>query len=148
MKNILKTVLVLFTLFSVGCSKKDDDKIDYYLSQPRDADLNGWWSRTDEFGGLYYWNFQQSGKLLEVYSSTVENPVFREYDDKYWFTEDKDNKNILNIFEKHGGLYGSIEYHFYYTVVNDTLWTSNGIEEYSNDTELKILWLKTTAPQY
>jgi hypothetical protein len=145
MKNILKTVLVLFTLFSVGCSKKDDDKIDYYLSQPRDTDLFGWWTRIDETGS-YYWHFQQTGRIFEVHYSSPSD-IFQ-YDDKYWFVENKEGKNILNVFEKHGGLYGSIEYQSYYKVVNDTLWTSNGIEEYSNDTELKILWLKTTAPQY
>lgn len=137
---------MLFTLFLFGCDKKDNDKIDYYLSQPRDANLVGWWSRSDESGSLYYWNFQQSGKLLEIYSSTAENPVFQEYDDKYWFTEKKDNKNILNIFEKHGGLYGSIEYNFYYKVVSDSLWKSDGLDEL--DSELRTLWLKTTAPEY
>jgi hypothetical protein len=145
MKRILKIALVLFTLFAAGCGKKDDDKIDYYLSQPRDASLLGWWFRSDE-SGLYYWNFQQSGKLLEVYSLTVENPEFYEYDDKYWFTEKKDNKNILNIFEKHGGLYGSIEYHSYFKVVNDSLWKSDGLDEINS--ELRILWLKTSAPEY
>jgi hypothetical protein len=147
MKSILKTALVLFALSSAGCSsKQDDEKIDYYLSQPRDTNLVGWWFRSDEFGGLYYWHFQQTGKLLELYSSTTENPEFYEHDDKYWFTEKKDNKNILNIFEKHGGLYGSIEYHSYYKAVNDSLWRSDGLDELNS--ELRILWLKTAAPEY
>jgi hypothetical protein len=145
MKSIFKTVLMLFTLFAVGCSKKDDDKIDYYLSQSRDANLFGWWVRSNETG-LYYWHFQQTGRIFEVYYSSPSN--ISEYDDKYWFTGNKDNKNILNVFEKHGGLYGSIEYKSYYKVVNDSLWMSNGIEENSSDTELSNLWLKTTDPKY
>jgi hypothetical protein len=62
-KSIFKTVLVLFTLFTVGCSKKDDDKIDYYLSQPRDTNLNGWWFRSDELKrGVIYGAVKWNGK--------------------------------------------------------------------------------------
>ena len=111
MKSIFKTALALFALFLVGCDKEDNDKMDYYLSQPRDADLIGWWFRSDE-SGLCYWNFQQSGKLLEVSSVSAENLKLYKQDNLYWFTE---NKNVLNVFEKHGGwLYGSIEMKSYY----------------------------------
>ena len=58
MKSIFKTVLMLFTLFAVGCSKKDDDKIDYYLSQPRDTDLNGWWVSKNQGIDSMFFNFQ------------------------------------------------------------------------------------------
>jgi hypothetical protein len=147
MKSIFKTVLMLFTLFSVGCSKKDDDKIDYYLSQPRDADLIGWWIHENKQGNYsIYFNFQQNGIFLVV---EYEKEIYSEYIYvTYWFTEKSENKNILYKFEKHDGtLYKSIENKNLYKVINDSLWISDNLGTW-DDPELTFWGVRTTAPKY
>jgi hypothetical protein len=142
MKSIFKTVLMLFTLFAVGCSKKDDDKIDYYLSQPRDADLTGWWVSHDSA----FMNFQQeTGRIITV---SCDNGDYYELPyHTYWFTEKDGDKNILHRFEAHGGFpYGSPEYHCFYKIVNDSLWLSAGVTDGSEN--INDVYSKTTEPKY
>jgi hypothetical protein len=148
MKNIFKTGLVLFALLSTNCNdKKDDDKIDYYLSQPRDIDLTGWWVRSNgEIDSMFY-NFQrETGRFFAV---EYDKGSYLEHKfDTYWFTEKSENRNILHQFEKHGGLYGSAEYTRYYKIANDSLWMSDGIGEISGNSDLAFWGVKTIAPQY
>jgi hypothetical protein len=47
MKDLLKIMLISFvSVFFAACYEDGDKKIEYYLSQPRDADLVGWWKNT------------------------------------------------------------------------------------------------------
>ncbi|MDR2383510.1 MAG: hypothetical protein LBD76_06470 [Prevotellaceae bacterium] len=59
--------LILFFMLTACSDKKDKETIDYFLSQPRDTELLGWWkwNRGDE-PACYYWYFRESGTIGEL----------------------------------------------------------------------------------
>jgi hypothetical protein len=144
-KSIFKTVLVLFTLFTVGCTdKKNQETIDYYLSQPRDSELLGWWKYDTENDSVF-WYFKEAGTIgvLHMDGETSDYSESR----YYWYTEKNDRK-ILHYFHPYGGLYASEYSHDYYEIKNDSLWVSSGIEgDKYYRSELNPFMAKTTAPK-
>jgi hypothetical protein len=148
MKDFLKMVLISFvTVFFVTCND-GDEKIEYYLSQPRDTDLVGWWKWSyDEANDIQtFWKFNQTGTTTELsfQNGKVDN---YEEDRYYWYTGKKGNKNILYTFRKGSLIYGNEEYRGYYKIVGDSLWQSAGIEGDIQPSELYFFGTKTDAPE-
>jgi hypothetical protein len=149
MKDFLKMALIIsvIPIFFAACYEDGDKKIEYYLSQPKDTALVGWWkwSYDDENDIQYFWKFKQTGTITQL--------VFRDskfdYDEDlyYWYTEKKGDKNILYTFHKVGVLYNHDEGRGYYKIVGDSLWQSGGIEGDVNSSELYFFGTKTDAPE-
>jgi hypothetical protein len=98
-KNIFKTVLVLFTLVTISCTdKKNRETIDYILSQHRDSELLGWWKwNLEDDAAFYYWYFKESGTIGELPPYTDGTASSYSECEYYWYTEKKD-REILYRF--------------------------------------------------
>jgi hypothetical protein len=149
MKYFVKIILISFVpVFFATCHNDGDEKIEYYLSQPRDADLVGWWKwpYNDESDIQTFWKFKQTGTITEL---TFQNGKVDNYEEdwNYWYTEKEGNTNILHTFHKYGGLYNHDEGRGYYKIVGDSLWKSGGIEGDVNSSELYFFGTKTEAPE-
>jgi hypothetical protein len=133
---------LIFMVFTACSDKKNQETIDFILSQPRDADLTGWWKwNTDSV----FWYFKKTGTISEIVYQN--GTVYRNPEDwYYWYTEKNDRK-ILHYFHPYGGPYASEYNHVYYKIENDFLWRSDGIEGDIQPTELHLFAVKTTAPK-
>jgi hypothetical protein len=141
----LKFAAKISIIFYITLYWHHTHKIDYYLSQPRDTDLNGWWVSKNQGIDSMFFNFQQeAGEFLIV---EYNEGIYSEHTFKtYWFTKKDGDKNILYRFEKHGSLYGSAEYKNFYKVVNDSLWKSSLLGNW-DDPELTFWGVRTIAPE-
>ena len=128
MKNFIKIVLVLFVaIFSVSCNKKwNREKIEYYLSQPRDPELFGWWKIVDPG----FWNLKSSGTITEASFTQSTNDYYIYESRYYWYTEKtNDNRKILHLFEPSGVLEKKYEPSYYYLIRNDSLWITSALDD-------------------
>jgi hypothetical protein len=127
MKICFKIVLLLFCAgYIISCgNSKDYDCREYFLSQPRDAELLGWWKRPYDSIHKFqtFWNFRHDATITVL--SYIDGSDPDEYEPYYWYTEKKD-KNILHVFVE-SGLPEYLEYHNYYKIVNDSIWCSENI---------------------
>jgi hypothetical protein len=130
----------------IACSdKKDKETIEYFLSQPRDPELLGWWKwNLEDEPACSYWYFRESGTIGDL-SYITDELVLSEHR-YYWYTEENDRK-ILYLFRPIGSLYGSDSGRDYYKIKNDSLWKSSGIEGDRFFHELSLFAVKTTAPE-
>lgn len=101
-----------------ACSdKKNQETIDYYLSQPKDAELLGWWKwNLEDESALCYWYFKESGTIGELPYMDGKTLQYSELR-YYWYTEKNDRK-ILHRFHPYGGLYASENDRDYYKIEN------------------------------
>ncbi|MDR1595050.1 MAG: hypothetical protein LBS43_11295 [Prevotellaceae bacterium] len=143
MKICFKIVLLLFC---AGCiiacgNGKDYDQREYFLSQPRDPKLLGWWKHPyDSIHKIQtFWNFQQDATITVL--SYMDGSDIDDYAPYYWYTEKKD-ENILHIFVE-SGLPEYLEYHSYYKIVNDSIWCSENI----HSTELYFWGERCSTPE-
>jgi hypothetical protein len=145
----MKTVkLILFILVCMlaSCSdRKNQETVDYYLSQPRDSDLLGWWKYDTENSSVF-WNFKETGTIAEL-TCDGEGDYYSEYV-YYWYTEKKNDRKILYLFHPYGGLYASEYNRCYYEIRNDSIWKSSGIEGDKFYREELLAFIgKTIAPE-
>jgi hypothetical protein len=149
MKDLLKIMLISFVALFFATCNDGDEKIEYFLSQPKDADLVGWWKfpYNEESDIQSFWQFKQTGTTttLTFQEGKVDN---YEEDVYYWYTGKKGDKIILYTFRKGSLIYAHEEYREYYKIVNDSLWTSEGIEgDKYNSPDLSFFGTKTEAPE-
>jgi hypothetical protein len=147
MKDFFKIVLIvllLVTVFFSACRNNEEDRrVNFYLSQPRDAALFGWWERPyDSIRNIAsFWKFKQAGTITDLAFQNDE--VFLYYENRhYWYTEKRNEKNIMHAFFDDG--FGIIESNDYYKIVGDSLWISN---EISDTAKLYFFMKKTVAPE-
>jgi hypothetical protein len=126
--------------------KKNQETIDYYLSQSRDPDLVGWWKWNLEDEFAFYWHFKETGTIADLQHMGGETEHYSEFR-YYWYTEKKNGRNILYSFHHYGGLKGSDYSRDYYEIRNDSLWMSSGIEGDKFFHELVFFGVRTTAPE-
>lgn len=123
---LLTTLAALFALSGCDGDKRRDDAImRFYLSQPRDPRLVGWWENErpaeDEFS--YYTCFNADGTAYEC-SRDFNGKLWRNL--VYWYSKD----GVYHIFERPDsyvhwkGKAGSTESHIEYEVRGDELWTN------------------------
>jgi hypothetical protein len=143
---LLMLILILTALFSVGCNdKKNQETVDYILSQPKDPDLAGWWKRNTENDSVF-WYIKKTGTISEL--EYRDGNVYNDSEDwYYWYTEKKDDKQIFHCFHPRGWIDGKDYSHVYYKIENDSFWKSAGIEGDIQPTELYLFAVRATAPQ-
>jgi hypothetical protein len=147
MKRNKLVFLILVFLLSACSDNKDKETVDYFLSQPRDAELLGWWKwNLGDEPACSYWYFRESGTIDQL--SYITEGVDLDYAEHqyYWYTEKKDRK-ILYRFRPIGRLYGTDYGRGYYKIENDSLWMSSGIEGDKFFHELSLFAVKITAPE-
>ena len=126
MKSFVKIISLLFVyMFCTSCTSKwNNEKVAYYLSQPRDPELTGWW----KMGG-YFWNLKSTGTIAEMTLLQYNGEYFVDEDRFYWHTEKKsDTEKIFHHFNTAGWMDKKYEINAYYMVRNDSLWLSSNIE--------------------
>jgi hypothetical protein len=147
MKTVTLILSMLVFMLAACSDKKNQETIDHFLSQPRDADLLGWWKCNIENESTFdYWYFKEVGIISAL--SYIDGR-FSHYSESqyYWYTK-KDDRNILYRFHPYGGIYASDYGRDYYKVENDSLWVSSGIEGDSfYRKELNFFAVRTTEPE-
>jgi hypothetical protein len=145
MKVFLKIILILLVLiFFTACRKNEEDRrVKFYLSQPRDAALFGWWEKPyDSIRNIaFFWKFKQTGTITDLVFQNDKVEIYYE-NLHYWYTEKRTDKNIIHAFFDDG--LGIIESNDYYKIVGDSLWVSNGI---SDTAKLYFYMKKNVAPE-
>lgn len=124
-KAFLLTAALLLAL--AGCSDKreDDARMRFYLSQPRDPELVGWWedAKPAEDDFCYYTCFNADGTAYECYrdfNGTLWRNLY------YWYSSD----GVYHLFERPNsyvhwqGKAGSSEWDYDYEVRGNELWTN------------------------
>jgi hypothetical protein len=145
MKILIKIILILLVpVFFAACRKNENGGIvNFYLSQPRDAALFGWWEEPyDSVNNIAsFWKFNQTGTITDL---VLENDtVFLYYEDfHYWYTEKQGDKNAMHAIFYDGFWFFAND--DYYKIVGDSLWLSNGI---SDTAKLYFYMKKTVAPE-
>jgi hypothetical protein len=151
MKDFLKLVLILFVpVFFATCHKGENEDengkggiIKFWLSQPRDAALFGWWEAPyDSVNNMKtFWKFKQTGTITDLVFQNDKVEIYYE-DRHYWYTEKLNDKNAMYaIFDDDVWF---IESDNYYKIVGDSLWVSN---EISDTSKLYFFMTKTVAPE-
>lgn len=91
--SILMTVFVLSSLSGCNNSKENEQITNFYLSQPRDQDLVGWWAEWDDVNrdSLFHWYRADGVALtdLKYYNGVID--LRGTGNNNYWYTE---NNNI------------------------------------------------------
>ena len=146
MKKFIKIGLILFiAIFSVSCNnRRNKEKIEYYLSQPRDLELLGWWKIITHPA---HWNFKSNARIGTI-DYNDDGDLISNGDDWYYWCTIKDDKNrkILCIFYPHS--YGEEESRGYYIIRNDSLWKSAYIEgDKFPDTEMYLFGVRCEEPE-
>jgi len=149
-KDFLKIILIilLVPVFFAACKRGDNDGgkgglIRFWLSQPRDAALFGWWEAPYDsiFDIKTFWQFKQSGTITDLVFKNDE--VFFHYEDNhYWYTEEHADKNAMYAIFDDGVWFRESDN--YYKVVGDSLWMTN---EISDTSKLYFYMTKTEAPE-
>jgi hypothetical protein len=145
MKRFVLILSVLAFMFTACSDKKNQETIDFFLSQPRDSELLGWWKLNTEIDSVF-WHFKESGTISEL--EYRDGNVYNDSEDwYYWYTEEKDGKKILYEFHPRGYLEGKDYSSGYYKIEGDSLWNSAGIDGGIQPTELVLFATRTTAPK-
>lgn len=132
-------------MFTACSDKKNKETIDYYLSQPKDPELLGWWKHDIETGSVF-WHFREAG-IISTLTDSEGNFYYSEYQ-YYWYIKEENDRKILYLFRPVGGLYASEYIRGYYEIKNDSLWVSSGIEgDQFYNSELSPFIARTTAPE-
>jgi hypothetical protein len=116
----------------VACDS-DKDLMEYYKSQPKDANLMGWWdiSTAINSGCCLYCKFDSYSKP-EYY--LADNGELKSRDgNHYWYTAG----NLLYVLEyNESWMYGSIETSYKYEIRNDTLFLNNNVHSIQTNSPL------------
>jgi hypothetical protein len=145
MKKIKLVLSILVFMFTACSDKKNQETIDFFLSQPRDPELIGWWKWNTETDSVF-WHFKESGTISEL--EYKDGNVYNDSEDRYyWYTEEREEKKILYEFYPRGWFEGKDYGNGYYKIEGDSLWKSAGIEGGVQPTELYLFATKTTAPK-
>jgi hypothetical protein len=127
----LTTVLAL-----AGCDKAGENEriTNFYLSQPRDPELVGWWADVSgaERDAVFHW-YRADGVVLsdlKYYNGAID---LRGQPQIYWYT----NGNIFHWFHRNDSWKGwSPQATHEYEIRGDELWTTTGGD--SDDTTLRL----------
>ena len=144
MKKFIKIILVLFVaICCVSCSKKRyNEKVEYYMSQPKDPELLGWWKTLSHRA---FYNFKSNGRVARLEYSNEDHLILDGTDMDYWHTKiDDKNRKILCMFYLYG--YGSDESCGYYIIRNDSLWKSAYIEGDKFPSEMYLFGVRCEEP--
>jgi hypothetical protein len=134
-------------VFCASCTdRRNNEKIEYFLSQPRDTELTGWWSLTSA-----YWYFKESGTKTVLCRTVYEDGTFK-YDylgyEYYWYTEKTgDGRKIFHYFRPTGWIDNKEEGDEYYAIRNDSLWMSPGLEGDINGSEMQFIGVRCDEPK-
>lgn len=138
MKSIIRKyacfLCIVVTFFTVGCSNKNENEeiMNFYLSQPRDPELVGWWERQaggDEGKVTYKW-FRKDGTA--IMNMTYRNGILTDATGTdyryakaihYWYAKD----GVYHTFDRNDGwLKGwSPQSETRYEIRGDELWIDN-----------------------
>jgi hypothetical protein len=117
MKTVKLLLFILACMLASCSDRKNQETVDYYLSQPRDPDLVGWWKYDTEENGSVFWYFKEPGTIAEL-TCDGDGEYYSEIR-YYWYTEKKNGRKILYLFRPVGRLYGSDDARDYYEIRND-----------------------------
>ncbi len=127
MKKVLLFAAFTAALAFAGCSDKheNDEIMRFYLSQPRDPELVGWWVQAGEPSegelSIHYYVFNADGTAWWVAKNLSDGKLFRN-PVEYWYAKD----GVYHVFERHDSwAYGNCEYDTEYEVRGDELWINN-----------------------
>jgi hypothetical protein len=135
---------LIFIMFTACTEKKNQETIDFFLSQPRDADLLGWWKYYTENDSIF-WHFKEPGTILV--SPYMDGILWNTPENRYyWYTEEKDRK-VLHYFCPRAWFEGKDYSRGYYKIENDSLWLSSGIEGDKFFHELTFFMVRTSTPE-
>jgi hypothetical protein len=143
MKLIYGLITAVSLLQLSGCNKADENEriMNFYLSQPRDPELVGWWAGVNSDGrdSLFHW-YRADGVVLndlKYYNGAIDLKGVSQ--SCYWYT----NENVFHWFHRRDSWKGwSPQAHHRYEIRGDELWTSDG-----TDNAALRLFAKRTHPR-
>jgi len=122
-RHILMATVALLLLPLASCDNtRENERIaNFYLSQPRDPQLVGWWAEWDEVNGdsLFHW-YRADGVVhtdLKYRGGAID--MRGVWDNNYWYTKDGN----IHWFNRHDSWKShSSQFHYRYEVRGDELW--------------------------
>ena len=122
-----KLLIAAALVLSVGCSNKDENeaRTSFYLSQPRDPALVGWWVQASEPAdgemSIHYTVFNTDGTMYWASRRLSDGKLFKN-PTWYWYAKD----GVYHIFERRDSwAKASTEYDVVYEVRGDEMWIDN-----------------------
>ena len=131
MASMKKLLIAAALVLSVGCSNKDENeaRTSFYLSQPRDPALVGWWKEdisgynSDGTAAIFYTWFKETGTVVVFMRDNNGTLDTKGSDTWYWYAKE----GVYHTFDRNdSAMKGrSPESATQYEIRGDELWVKD-----------------------